>query len=154
MIAIVAMRAAVLPLVALLCLFALAGCGITPRQMRLAAIETAATTVGGAAELVRVAATSEAEACRRPVAELEATPQFVLDEPCLAEVSARWAPVDAAIDGLSLGLGAWLSVEALGSGEATFPETIARMLGMYADLVALLEPHHVELPPLVFGGSR
>jgi hypothetical protein len=125
-------------LVAACVALALHGCGASAHATRLGVIESTALVVGGAGDAVAIAAEADARTCASA---------HDLDI-CLAPVRERWRPVDATLDALRLGLGAWLIGEQLGQDGAMFPMMLARMVEFYGDLAALLAPLGVEIPRL------
>lgn len=132
--------AIVVYLTALAVALASPGCGASARQQRLAVIEATAVTVGAAGDAVALAATADAAStCPAGVPDLTA---------CLAPVRLRWAPADAVLDGLRLALGTWLVSEELGDG-SDLASQLGPIITLYADLVAILAPLGVALPPLV-----
>ena len=119
-----------------------AGCGASPQAQRYAAIESTALVVGTTGDAVELAAEADARTC---TGALDVTA-------CLVPVRERWAPVDVALDGLRLALGAWLVAEQTADGGSTWPTTIARLFALYRELAMLLEPLGVEVPALTLGG--
>lgn len=120
----------------------LPGCGASPQAQRYAAIESTALVVGTTGDAVELAAEADARTC---TGALDVTA-------CLIPVRERWAPVDVALDGLRLALGAWLVAEQTADGGSTWPTTIARLFALYRELAMLLEPLGVEVPALTLGG--
>jgi len=73
---------------------------------------------------------------------------------CLDPVSARWEPVDLALDGARAALGAWYAADLvahrLGGDEylRAALEGAARFARVYVEIVALAARLHVEIPAL------
>ena len=123
---------------------ALPGCNQTPVQQQATAIDVAAVTTAAAARVVADAAGQDARAM---------CPEGS-DPSCLDPVEARWRTADEAIDGIRLGLGAWLLADRI-AHEAGTPIEITDVVNAAADVVrfyeqlrAFLAEHGVEIPPM------
>lgn len=123
---------------------ALPGCNQTPVQQQATAIDVAAVTTAAAARVVGELATQDAMA----------TCPEGSDPSCLEPVEARWQPADAAIDGIRLGLGAWLLADRIAHESSTPVEitdvmnAVADVARFYEQLRAFLAERHVDIPPL------
>lgn len=119
------------------------GCGASAVQSSAHALEISARVVALAGESISVAAEADARsAC--PAAE----------DPCLATISERWAPVDDAFNATHATLGAWYSATVLGREGFTLGTGLAfaRSFALaYAALATALAPHGVSLPALPSG---
>ena len=132
--------ALVLPLLASLAL----GCGASAVRIQATAIEASAIVLHTTGDLVTEASYRDARSTcpdGSPVA-------------CLDPVSARWEPVDLALDGARSALGAWYAADLVAhrlGGEEYLRaalEGAQRFARLYVEIVSLASRLHVDLPAL------
>lgn len=135
-------RLLALPLLASLAL--LFGCGASAVRVQATAIEASALVMHTTGDIVTEASYRDALATcpdGSPVA-------------CLDPVSARWEPVDLALDGARSALGAWYAADLVAhrlGGEEYLRAALdgaARFARVYVEIVALAARLRVELPAL------